>query len=81
MAILFGTDEEQKVAIVVFGTLMLPLGFLLGSTREWVVEIEFIISCNSGFGLAAGLGIKIAFWFREDITSAMDLELVMTSGL
>ena len=71
------------VARVVRGTLMLPFGFFFSGTFEWVAEIKLNMSltCTSVVGRAAGFGTRIAFWLRDEITSAIDLELVITSGL
>ena len=61
VGMLFGTIEVQKVARVVLGILMLPLGLRFGGNLECVTEIEFSMSltCTSGVGIVTGLGLSL----------------------
>ena len=62
---------------------MLPFGLRFIGTLEWVWEMLDMMSLSwtSGTGLLGSLGTSIASWLSEEMTSAIDLELVMTSGL
>ena len=71
------------MALTVLGTLMLPFGFFFIGIREWVWDILFNMSVIwiSVLSLAVDAGTSMASWLRDEMTSAIDLELVIISGL